>query len=358
MALKASLQNDVVDVAVKGVNAEAYDLYLRGQQKLRVYMVPSLKEAASYFEQAIALDPELIPAYYGLGVAYVWQVIDGNVAVAENRQKLRDVLRRGLRLAPDDPGLLALSGQLARYDVDMPLAEERFMSALQKDPSNSVVRMLYPNFKLDQSHPDEALRLSRRSLEIDPLNPLLYIAVWASYMDLGDAQQAVAAAAHYRELAASSDDTGDNMTSLTKLLLSGDIVGGISDARRAALRNGSPDWLAMLHYFIGDLQTAHTLMEAAPRVSQNGPLEAYRLLAYGNVAEARRVAVAATTAPQKVWGGQDINVMFVRLAVDAMIEDGEDSGLSTFWRSWRRTMPTTKQPRTSTQRTSRRRRFR
>ncbi len=139
-ALKANLQNDVADVAARRVNAEAYDLYLRGQQQLRTNL---FEEAERYFEQAIAIDPEFIPAYYGLGAAYVWQVVDVKVAVEENREKLREILRRALPLAPDDPGLLALSGQLARYDGDMELAEERFATALQKDPANSTVRYLY-----------------------------------------------------------------------------------------------------------------------------------------------------------------------------------------------------------------------
>ncbi len=213
-ALKANLQNDVAVAAAKRVNAEAYDLYLRGQQKLRVQ---AFGEAARYFEKALAIDSEFIPGYYSLGVAYVLQVVDVQVAVAENRDKLREVLRRGLRLAPDDPGLIALSGQLARYDGDIQLAEERFATALQKDPSNSVLRIVYPMFKLDQSYPDEALALNRRSLEIDPLNPLTYVNVWASNMDLWNAEEAIAAAAHYREVALPSDPTGDALTALHAL---------------------------------------------------------------------------------------------------------------------------------------------
>ena len=167
-ALKANLQNDVADVAARRVNAEAYDLYLRGQQKLRTNL---FEEAERYFEQAIAIDSEFIPAYYGLGVTYIMQVVDVRVAVEENRERLREILRRALHFAPEDPGLLALSGLLARYDGDMELAEERFATALQRDPANSTVRHLYAMFKLDQSNPAEALRMSHRSLEMDPMNP-------------------------------------------------------------------------------------------------------------------------------------------------------------------------------------------
>ena len=134
--LRANLQN-LADVPAKGVNAEAYELYLRGQHELRMR---EFGAAVRYLEQAIAIDPGFIPAYYSLGGAYRWQVADVQVPMAENRARLREMLGRGLRLAPDDPGLLALGALLARYDGDIKLAEQRFATARQKDPSNRYVQ--------------------------------------------------------------------------------------------------------------------------------------------------------------------------------------------------------------------------
>ena len=188
--LRANLQN-LADVPARGMKPEAYDLYLRGQQKIRF---DEYGAAVRYFEQAIAIDPGFIPGYHGLGLAYVLEIVDQRVSMAENRAKLREVVGRGLHLAPDDPGLLGLSAQLARYDGDIKLAEARFATARQKDPSNGVLRLVYPMFKLDQGYPRVALELTRRMREIDPLNPLIYINVWASYMDLWNAQEAIAAA--------------------------------------------------------------------------------------------------------------------------------------------------------------------
>ncbi len=132
-------------------------------------------------------------------------------------------------------------------------------------------------FKLDQSNPAEALRVSHRSLEMDPMNPLIYVGTWASNMDLWDAEQALAAAAHYRELATSSDPDGDNMTGITKLLLSGDIAGSISRRFSQSARR-APTLLTMLHYFIGDLQTAEALMERARRTSRTDEISPSKLI--------------------------------------------------------------------------------
>jgi TolB-like protein/DNA-binding winged helix-turn-helix (wHTH) protein/Flp pilus assembly protein TadD len=319
----------VAEAASARVNPAAYELYLQGQQKIRQW---SYVEAASFFEQAIAIDSQFIPAYHGLGLAYVMQVVTLHAAVAANREKLRDVLSRGLRLAPDDPGLLALSGQLARYDGQMKLAEERFAAAMRSDPANGVVRSLYPMFKLDRSEPQEALRLSRRSLEIDPFNPITYVVVWASHLDLGHEKEAMAAAAHYRELSAPRDTTGDAMTANTKLLLAGDLPATIGNIRKGAARiaaanvEGTTALLPLFYYVIGDLRTADALMAAARETPWNGwwinHAEIYRCIAHGDVDEARRLAVASL-AKQQVWGGGDTDMIVLRFAIDGMIAAGE-----------------------------------
>jgi TolB-like protein/DNA-binding winged helix-turn-helix (wHTH) protein len=327
--LRANLQN-LADVPARGVKPEAYDLYLRGQQKIRF---DDYGEAVRYFEQAIAIDPAFIPGYHGLGLAYIMEVVDQRVPMAANRTKLRGVVGGGLHLAPDDPGLLGLSAQLARYDGDIKLAQERFAIAQQKDPSNGVLRLVYPMFKLDQGYPREALELTRRIREIDPLNPIIYINVWASYMDLWNAQEALAAAERYREIVPATNPNADGLIAHTRWLLSGDLAGSIEHGSRLAAqigpRGGTPPWLALLYYDIGDLQTAESLMELARRTSglafhgAMAPVEAYRHLVYGEIEEARRRAVATLTAPKKIWGGDAGDVILLRLAVDAMLESGE-----------------------------------
>jgi tetratricopeptide (TPR) repeat protein len=326
--LKANLQN-LADVPAKGVNAEAYDLYLRGQHELRMR---EFGEAVRYLERAIAIDSGFIPAYHSLGLAYREEVVEVRVPMAENRAKLREMVSRGLRVAPDDPGLLALSALLARYDGDIKLAEQRFATAQQKDPSNRIVQRVYASFKLDQGYPDEALALTRRIREIDPLNSNLYVHAWSCYMDLGNAKEAMAAAERYREIVTRTVPTADKLIAVTRSVLLGDLAGSIEYGNRFAAqieppREGAPPWLPLLYYAIGDLQTADSLMDRGQWVLRSAyeivPVEAYRHLVYGEIEEARRLAVATLTAPKKIWGGDPGDVILLRLAVDAMLESGE-----------------------------------
>lgn len=326
--LRANLQN-LADVPAEGVNPEAYDLYLRGQHELRMR---EFSEAVRHLEQAIAIEPGFIPAYYGLGGAYREQVADVQVPMAENRAKLRDMVDRGRRLAPDDPGLLALSAHVARYDGDIKLAEQRFATAQRKDPSNHIVRRMYASFKLDRGYPDEALELTRRIREIDPLNSNIYIGAWSCYMDLGNSKEALAAAARYREIVTPTNPTADSLFAITRWLLLGDLVGSIEHGSRLAAqskypREGTPPWLALLYYDIGDVQTADALMEHGRWASRSEheivAVEAYRQLVHGEIEEARREAVATLSAPRKIWGGDMGDVILLRLAVDGMIAGGE-----------------------------------
>jgi TolB-like protein/DNA-binding winged helix-turn-helix (wHTH) protein len=326
--LRANLQN-LADVPAKGVNAEAYELYLRGQYELRMR---EFGAAVRYLEQAIAIDPGFIPAYYSLGGAYREQVADVQVPMAENRAKLREMLGRGLRLAPNDPGLLALSAHLARYDGDIKLAEQRFATARQKDPSNRIVQRMYASFRLDRGYPDEALALTRRIRDSDPLNSNLYIGIWSDYMDLGNAKEAIASAERHREIVTATNTTADWMIAMTRWILLGDLAGSIEHGSRYAAQfeqagEGTPPWLPLLYYDIGDLQKADSLMARGRWASRSEyeivAVDAYRNLAHGEIEEARKLAVATLTAPKKIWGGDQGDVILVRLAVDSMLERGE-----------------------------------
>ena len=326
--LKANLQLRI-DVPARGVNVEAYDLYLRGQHELRMR---EFGKGVRYLEQAIAIEPGFIPAYYSLGAAYCEEIAEVRVPMAENRAKLREMVGRGLRLAPDDPGLLAFSALVARYDGDIKLAEQRFATARHKDPSSRISQGMYASFKLDQGYPKEALELTLRIREIDSLNPNSYVGVWSDYMDLGNAHEALAMAERYREIVPPTNSIADGLIAMTQWILLGDLAGSIEHARRYAAPSeaqgeSTPGWLPLLYYDIGDLQTADSLMErgrwAARSEYEMVAVDAYRHLVHGQIEEARRQAVATLSAPKKIWGGDQGDVILLRLAVDALLARGE-----------------------------------
>jgi hypothetical protein len=148
-------------------------------------------------------------------------------------------------------------------------------------------------------------------------------------MDLVKAKEAIAAAEHYREIVRPTDPTADSLLAVTHWILLGDLAGSIEHGSRLAAQNepGAPPWLALLYYDIGDLRTADSLMERGRWALRSDyeivAVDAYRHLVHGEVSEARRLAVATLNAPKKIWGGDQGDVILLRLAVDAMLESGE-----------------------------------
>lgn len=327
-SLKTSLlgEQPLASAGAQHVNPQAFDLYLRGQQELRTFTAASLARAEEYFRRAIELDQDFIPCYYALGTVYVMQITDVQVPIPENRAKLRDVVNRGLALAPSNAGLIGLSGQLARYDGDNDRAGQQLRRAMEIDPSNIPVRMLYAMFVGDQGYPEETLEVGNRSLEIDPLNPLLNLSRPFAYIDLWDARGALAAASHVREIPGASELP---LFGVTKFLLLGDYVGAVRDVQTfigSTIPATEPAYAAPNFYFdLGDRESGDAAMQLWQRIdSDPAMLNAFgvqQLVAHGELEAARTRAIDLLEHYQGYTGHWNNDVV-ARIAIDALIENG------------------------------------
>lgn len=290
----------------------------------------ALAAAERHFKRSIEIDPAFLRAYSSLGLVYVLQIMDVQAPLAENIGQLHEIVRQGLAIAPDDPGLIALNGQLARYDGNMELAERRLRRAFELDPADVTIVINYAMFKLDQGHAEEALQIVRRMLERDPLNPFLYISIMACQMDLGNAPEVAAAAKLYHDSGAVPSAPGFSFGGSAKLFMSGDFVGGMRDIARAARiatggaigSYGPPD----LYYELGDLETGDAALEMHGRVlGRDGQFTfflIYRHLVTGDVGKARQMALKAFTT-RKGYSAWVRDVPLAYLATDALIAGGE-----------------------------------
>ena len=331
-ALKVTLSDsgEGQPLVARSVKPDAFDAYLRGLHELREFSYISLPRAERLFEQSIRHDPEFVRAYYALGMTYTTQVIAALVPESDNRPKLRDIIRRGLALAPDHAGLIALSGQLARFDGDLDAAERQLQRAIVLAPSDIWVRTLYAGFYMDRSHPREALKTAQRTLEIDPLNPSPYTTLGFSNIDMGDADAALAAASHFVQILPSNIGHGLSMSGFIRVFMQGDFVGGIRDWEAAshseAWDHEGMNLLAVAYYTIGDLKRGDAwldkAMQKAPGMTMTRAVQAYRLVLGGEHARATETAIDAAANPDQFtrwWGG----TLALRLATDALIERGE-----------------------------------
>ena len=316
--------------AIETVNPDAFDFYLRGLKQLSVLSEASLLSASRNFQQAIDRDPSFAQAYYGLGMADLWQVIAAVVPQKEYRLKIREVVDRGLALAPDHAGLTALEGVLAFYDRDFALAEERLRRAMMMKPSDVWIRTMYAGLKLDQSFPREALETASLTYELDPLNWLPYTTLVFSNIDLANADEALKSASRLAEVSPADDANGASMSGLIKILLRGDMAGGIRDwmvvTHENTFSHERTNMLAIAFYSIGDTRQGDFWLEKAlqeaPGRTFTRAVQAYRAVIDGDIARGREIALDAVIHPDQFtrwWGG----TIALRLAVEALIEQGE-----------------------------------
>ena len=160
-------------------SAEAYDLYLKGllaRQFLgSLAPVERYREVEDLFSRSIALDPSFAPAY-AQRATFRGAMFAFNYDVSEAQlRRIREDIAAGLRLAPDDPHILAAEALYWSWvERDLPRALATFEAA-------EAARLADPMFIAGKSallvrmrRTDEALRLNERLMAIDPGNPFIY----------------------------------------------------------------------------------------------------------------------------------------------------------------------------------------
>lgn len=328
-ALETNLIGDErqVGAAPKQIKPDSFTAYLRGEQQLRMPSDASLTEAVRYFEKSIEIDPSFLPAYNRLGLIYVGEIVALSATVTENLPRLRTLVEQAHKIAPDESAvLLALGAQVARYEGDIDLAEQRLERAIDLDPSNVLVAQEYATFKLDQGLPNEALEVLRRLTERDPLNLNIYGGMWACHMDRGNAQAAIQATMHIDQVARpSGPPIAGGARAMTRALMLGDIVGSIRDSE--SKRPGSLAEYPLLYYTLGDQEKGDAALKGSRQFmppkfrAMVSYFHAYRHLLTGEIDKARRLAREAFMSRDDFSAGYD-DYYAARLTIDALIAEG------------------------------------
>ena len=194
-ALKVELLGAARDLVLKRYtdNAEAYELYLKGRYHHYKYTAEGWKRAIEYFELALAKEPAYAPAYAGMASALGCLSFFGFRPVEKSIPQSRAAAISALSI----DGNLAeahLSLALITFFVDWnwPRSDEEFKLAIALDPNNAEALSFYAIFLGNAERFDEAIEYGERSLEIDPLSPLINMNVGWTYFSAGEFDKAFA----------------------------------------------------------------------------------------------------------------------------------------------------------------------
>jgi len=186
------------------VDAEAYDLYLRGRQLLNARRVAQIRESIDYFQRAVARDPGFAPALAAMAVAYVSLPIYSDEPVEQLHSMAEEAVQRVLTLSPENAEAHAVRAWLAQYEGEWRRAEFGYFAATSMDPNDVTTRVWYSGFLLIAGKLEQGQLQAERALELDPDNPLTRAAAATAAMVRGENESCVENAAAARELGFSS----------------------------------------------------------------------------------------------------------------------------------------------------------
>jgi eukaryotic-like serine/threonine-protein kinase len=153
-------------------NTEAYQLYLKGRYYWNKWTAEGTKRAIDYFQQAIAVDPGYALAYAGLADCYSSMTAQGiGLSPAEAFQRAQAAAVKALTLddtlaeAHTSLGLIKLN-----HDWDWSGAEREFKRAIELNPNYPTPYHWYSHYLIVMDRIEESLIMSKRGLELDPLD--------------------------------------------------------------------------------------------------------------------------------------------------------------------------------------------
>jgi serine/threonine protein kinase/Tfp pilus assembly protein PilF len=169
LRLTAGQQHQLVTTGM--VKPEAYELLLKGRFHSARGTLEDRKQAAEYFNQAIAADPVYALAYAELSDIYRSLVNSGTLDPKEYLPKAEAAAQKSLEL---DAGLAEGHYSLANlktYAWRWAEAESEYKRAIELNPNLALAHRWYATYLRLVGRNDQAVAEIKRARELDPLSP-------------------------------------------------------------------------------------------------------------------------------------------------------------------------------------------
>ncbi len=264
-------------------NVAAYDLYLKGKA-LTSPDAGSKRQAASYFEQAVALDSTFVDAWAELSIALGMVYTNGSrdpVSAARSRE----AMERAIALDPNGAaGQAAAARYYTRVEPDAAKASAAIERALRVAPNDAGILASAAAIDSREGHIESAVLKLERAREIDPRSAPTLVSLQQMYV-------------LQRRYSEARDVGGAAMA-----LVPGDI--------------NIVEWQAMGSLGQGDLKDAHAVIRAAIDRGNAAPSVAAFFGGYQEVAWAledaeRQLLFRLTPAAfdnDRAWWGQTLAI--------------------------------------------------
>jgi len=188
-ALKAALLGKEAAKPEQNTDPEAYNNYLLGNHFYNLHGKENVKKAEGYYERALSFDSTYAPAWVGLSTVHSRLAGTGHIPIDSGYLKALREAEKALVLNPNLADAYAQIGLIKRnYDYDWKGAHDAYKKGLELEPDNVNVIDGSSGLAYTLGRLNEAIKLERRAIDIDPVKAdgYLWLATYAFYAGLPD----------------------------------------------------------------------------------------------------------------------------------------------------------------------------
>ncbi len=294
-------------------NIEAYQLYMKGRFHLIKAVRPDTEASLSYFQQAIAADPNYALAYTGLADAYRARSVGGELPSADNMPKAKAAAQKAIEIDDTLAEAHTILGHVYFwYDWDWGAAESEHKRALALDPNSVDALQFYAHLLSHTGRHAQALGNIKRARELDPLNLRINALEGLFLLHAGQTDEAIAVLKKALELDANYRLA--NVFLARAYIAKGQFAEAIAATRKVKqLSSASSEPIAFGAYALaksGDVAQARAALDELLKLSTTRYVPPYNIaLIYNGLGEPDK----ALDYLEKAYAQKDVRMVFLKV---------------------------------------------
>lgn len=172
---------------------QAYDDFLKGQTLYFRHTNDDNRHARDLYQQAIDRDPSFARAYSAMALTHVAEYRYGwGGSTTGQLDRALQLAAQGVALDPELPQAHWVLGYVSVFRKEYAKAVEAANRAIQLDPNYAESYLTLAICQIHFGKPDDALRLVRKAMLLNPESPVPYTAILGqAYFFLGQYEQTV-----------------------------------------------------------------------------------------------------------------------------------------------------------------------
>ena len=200
-ALQVHLDGKAAPAAPAQLDAEAYQIVLRGRFHWNQRSPEGLAKAAELLQEATRRAPQYAPAFSALADVYLSQYDYGLLSWEESTVRARAAATKALELDENSAAAHTSVAHILLHEWQWQAAEQHFQHAIELDPSYTLALHWYALCLTALGRADEAVKAMERAQQLDPLSVRINADLGMALVVAGEYENAVTQVGRALELA-------------------------------------------------------------------------------------------------------------------------------------------------------------